>query len=136
MYFREDFTAGLQGIFPGCVKDNVLSFGLLSRNNEWFLCCVTDEAKDLLLAAGQLLVKEKYVFRVWSADLDQFKARIHWAPPYLPDEVITNVLGKFRKVHAINFEKSSSKGCEGVRMGVRIKMDTREQTRVLPCPEV
>ena len=37
MYFREDFTTGLQEIFPGGVKDNVLSFGPLTRNNEWLL---------------------------------------------------------------------------------------------------
>ena len=28
MYFREDFLTGLQEIFPGCVKEQVLSFGL------------------------------------------------------------------------------------------------------------
>ena len=81
----------------------MLSFGSLSRNNEWFLCCKTDAAKDLLLASGQLLVK-KFLFRVRSADRDQFKVRIHWAPPYLPYEVITSFLSKYGKVHAINFE--------------------------------
>ena len=35
MYFREDFSAGLEGIFPGGVKENVLSFAPLSKNNEW-----------------------------------------------------------------------------------------------------
>ena len=74
--FREDFKTGLQEICPGCVKEHVLSFGPLSRNNEWFLCCKTDVAKDLLLASGQLLVK-KYVFTVRSTDRDQFKTCIH-----------------------------------------------------------
>ena len=41
MYFREDFSAGLEGIFPHGVKENVLSFGPLSKNNEWsFVVCV------------------------------------------------------------------------------------------------
>jgi len=119
MYFREDFAKGLESVFPGGVKENVLSFGPLSRNNEWFLCCKTDEAKDLMLAAGEILVKDKFVFRVRSADRDQFKARIHWAPPYLPNEVITDFLCKYGQVHAINFEKCTSKGFEGVRTGVR-----------------
>ena len=100
MYFREDFMTSLQEMFSGFVKEHVLSFGPLSRNNEWFLCCKTDAAKDLLLATGQLLVK-KYVFRVRSTDRDQFKAHIHWAPPYLPDEVITTFLLKYGKVHEI-----------------------------------
>ena len=108
--------------------DNVLSFGPLSKNNEWFLCCCSDEAKDLLLAAGQLLVKDKFVFRVRSADRDQFKVRIHWAPPYLPNEVIADFLAKFGKVHAINFEKCASKGFEGVRTGVlSVVMSGRKQ---------
>ena len=128
MYFREDFCAGLELIFGGCVKENVLSFGPLSKNNEWFLCCCSDEAKDLLLAAGQLLVKDKFVFRVRSADRDQFKVRIHWAPPYLPNEVITDFLSKYGKVHAISFEKCASKGFEGVRTGVRsVVMSGRKQ---------
>ena len=32
----------------------------------------------------------QHLFHVRSADRDQFKARNHWAPPYLLDEVITN----------------------------------------------
>ena len=69
-----------------------------------------------------------YVFRVWSAERDQFKARIHWAPPYLPNEVTTDFQGKFGKVHAISFEKCNSKGFEGVRTGVRsVVMSGRKQ---------
>ena len=102
MYFREDFMTGLQEMFSGFVKEHVLSFGPLSRNNEWFLCCKTHVAKDLLLASGQLLVK-KYVLRVRSTDHDQFKALIHWAPPYLPNEVITTFWSQYGKVYAINF---------------------------------
>ena len=71
-----------------------------------------------MLASGQLLVK-KFLFRVRSADRDQFKARIHWPPPYLPDEVITSFLSKYGKVHAINFEMCVRTGVRSVVMSGR-----------------
>ena len=116
--FPREFYDQLAGHFSWLYERACVIFWPLSRNNEWFLCCKTDAAKDLLLASGQLLVK-KYVFRVRSTDRDQFKARIHWAPPYLPDEVLTNFLSKYGKVHATNFEMCISKGFEGVRTRVR-----------------
>lgn len=117
-YFRDDFLKGLEAVFAGSVKDNVLSFGPLSKNNEWYLCCKSDAAKDRLLAAGQIPVKS-YLFRIRSADRAQFKVRVHWAPPFLANDVITHYLSQFGKVHAITFEKSVSKGFEGVATGVR-----------------
>ena len=63
---------------------------------------------------------KKCTFCIRSVDRDQFKtSRIHWAPLYLPDDVITNDLFKYGKVHVISFETSVSKGFEGVRTGVR-----------------
>ena len=116
-YFREDFVEGLQALLGGAVIDHVLSFGPLSRNNEWYLCLKSDAAKDHLLSAG--VVKAKgYTFRVRSADWSQFKIRVHWAPPFLPNE-ITNFLSRYGKIHSISYEKSVSKGFEGVATGVR-----------------
>ena len=40
---------------------------------------------------------------------------VYTGPPYLPDEVITNISSKYGNVHAINFETSTSKRFEGVR---------------------
>ncbi|KAI0232163.1 hypothetical protein LSAT2_017482 [Lamellibrachia satsuma] len=50
---------------------------------------------------------------------DQFKVRVHWAPPFLPNDTITNFLGRYGKVHSITYEKSLSKSFEGVATGVR-----------------
>ena len=87
-YFRGDFLDGLQAVLTGAVNSHVLSFGPLARNNEWYLCLKTDRAKDQLLSVG--IIKAKgYTFRVRSADRSQFKVRVHWAPPFLPNETIT-----------------------------------------------
>ena len=117
-YFRGDFLDGLQAVLTGAVNSHVLSFGPLARNNEWYLCLSTDAAKDQLLSVG--IIKAKgYTFRVRSADRSQFKVRVHWAPPFLPNETITNYLSQYGKVHSIGYEKSVCKGFEGVATGVR-----------------
>ena len=59
-----------------------------------------------------------HTFRIRSADRSQFKVRVHWAPPFVPNEAITNILTK-HLIHGISFEKSVSKGFEGVATGVR-----------------
>ena len=60
-YFREDFVDGLQAVLTGAITNHVLSFGPLSRNNEWYLCLKIDAAKDLLLSAGAVRAKG-YIF--------------------------------------------------------------------------
>ena len=102
----------------GRIQDNFVSFGPLAMNNEWHIVFKTDEAKNKLLLAGQLHVKG-VVFWVRSADSDQFRVRVLWAPPYLPNEVITDNLAKSGKVISIHHELSVTKGVEGVRTGVR-----------------
>ena len=84
-FLREYFLPSLQSVI-GKIPENVVSFGPLAKNNEWHIVLKSDEAKNKLLSAGQLLVKGA-VFWVRSADSDQFRVRVLWAPPYLPNEV-------------------------------------------------
>ena len=62
---------GLQAILGGAITDHVLSFGPLSKNNEWFLCLKTEAAKDHLLSAGFMKAKG-YSFRIRSTDCYEF----------------------------------------------------------------
>lgn len=55
--FREDFVVVLQALLGGVITDHVLSFGPLSKNNEWFLCLKTDSAKDNLLGTDIVKVR-------------------------------------------------------------------------------
>ena len=116
-FLREYFLPSLQSVI-GKIPENVVSFGPLAKNNEWHIVLKSDEAKNKLLSAGQLLVKGA-VFWVRSADSDQFRVRVLWAPPYLPNEVITSNLARSGKVVSISHELSVTKGFEGVRTGVR-----------------
>ena len=81
-FLREYFLGSLQSVI-GRIQDNVVSFGPLAKNNEWHIVLKSEEAKNKLLSAGQLLVMGA-VFWERSADSDQFKVRVLWAPPYLP----------------------------------------------------
>ena len=58
-------------------------------------------------------------FRVRSADSTQFRVRIHWAPPFIPNDVIINHLSQYGKVLSCVNEMSVSKGFENVATGVR-----------------
>ena len=117
-FLREYFLGSLQSMIER-IPDNVVHFGQLTTNNEWHIVLKTEEANNKLLSAGQLLVKGVVVFWVWLADNDQFRVRMTWAPPYLPNEVITDNMARSGKVVSITHELSVTNGFEGVRTGVR-----------------
>ena len=54
----------------GRIQDNVVSFGPLAKNNEWHIVLKSEEAKNKLLSAGQLLIKG-----VVFGAVDQFRVR-------------------------------------------------------------
>ena len=116
-YFREDFLNGLKLVLGDGISQ-IVSFGPLAKNTEWFLMVKSERARDNLLAAGVVKVKGG-VFRVRSADSTQFRVRIHWAPPYIPNDVIINHLSQYGKVLSCVNEMSVSKGFENVATGVR-----------------
>ena len=116
-FVREDFTDSLNEILT-CLKDHVVAFGPLARNSEWCLTLKTDAAKDIVLCAGTLSVRG-CIFYVRSADKMQFSARVLWAPSYIPNAAIVNVLEKTCEVQSIVSEKSTAKGFEGIPTGNR-----------------
>ena len=116
-YVREDFTDSLNSILT-CLKDHVAAFGPLARNSEWCLTLKSDAAKDIVLCAGTLSVRG-VTFYVRSADKTQFSARVLWAPSYIPNAAIVNVLEETCKVQFIVSEKSTAKGFEGIPTGNR-----------------
>ena len=113
----EDFSESLVSILES-VKDNVASFGSLARNSEWFLSLKSDAAKDRMMSAGSLKARG-CTFYVRSADKTQFSARVHWAPPFIPNAAIVKVLEETCKVQYITLERSTSKGFDGIPMGIR-----------------
>ena len=116
-FVREDFTDSLNEILT-CLKDHVAAFGPLARNSEWCLTLKTDAAKNIVLCAGTLSVRG-CIFYVRSADKMQFSARVLWAPSYIPNAAIVNVLEKTCEVQSLVSEKSTAKGFEGIPTGNR-----------------
>ena len=77
-FLREYFLGSLQSVI-GRIQDNVVSFGPLAKNNEWHIVLKSEEAKNKLLSAGQLLIKGCCF---WCGRPVQ--SPVLWAPPYLP----------------------------------------------------
>ena len=100
------------------VKENVAPFGPLARNSEWFLSLRSDVAKDKMLSAGSMKVRGT-IFYVSSADKSQFPARVHWAPPFIPNAAIAQVLQETCTVQSMKMETSTAKGFEGIPTGIR-----------------
>ena len=116
-FVREDFTDSLVSILEN-VKENLASFGPLARNSEWFLSLKTDVAKDNMLSAGSMKVRGT-IFYISSADTSQFPARVHWAPPFIPNAAIAQVLQDTCTVQSMKMETSTAKGFEGIPTGIR-----------------
>ena len=55
-YFREDFLNGLKLVLGDGISQ-IVSFGPLAKNTEWFLMVKSERARDNLLAAGVVKVR-------------------------------------------------------------------------------
>ena len=96
---EDDFRNGLEAVI-GPVS-HVLSFRPLAKNTEWYLVLADQPSKDsLLLAQNVLMMKQgkKILFRVCSADKAQFTVKVHWAPPFVPNIVLTDLLSNYGNV--------------------------------------
>ena len=94
-YVRDDFRKGLEAVI-GPVSKHVLSFGPLAKNSEWYLVLADQPSKDSLLLAQNVCVVKKgkeIMFRVRSADKAQFTVKVQWAPPFVPNSILSNLLG-------------------------------------------
>ena len=94
-YVRDDFRKGREAV-TGPVSRHVLSFGPLAKNSEWYLVLADQPSKDSLLLAQNVCVLKKgkeIMFRVSSADKAQFNVKVHWAPPFVPNSILSNLLG-------------------------------------------
>ena len=120
-YVRDDFRKGLEAVI-GPVSRHVLSFGPLAKNSEWYLVLADQPSKDSLLLAQNVCVVKKgkeIMFRVRSADKAQFTVKVHWAPPFVPNIILSNLLNNYGTVVSMNYEMCTAKGFEGVATGVR-----------------
>ena len=71
-----------------------------------------------MLSAGSMKVRGT-IFYVRSADKSQFPARVHWAPPFIPNAAIAQVLQETCTVQSMKMETSTAKGFEGIPTGIR-----------------
>ena len=77
-------------------SESVLSFGPLGRPWEWWLTLKTETSRDKILLAGAL--KVGHLFRVRSAAKSQFMVKVHWAPPFVSNQHIADILSNHCQV--------------------------------------
>ena len=118
-YSREDFRAPLTAVIGGEVSAHALSFGPCGMNSEWWLTLKDQESRDRLLLAGAIKVRNRYVFRIRSASKSQFVVRVHWAPPFMSNKFIGQMLSKHVKIVSMDKETAVADGFDGMATGIR-----------------
>ena len=107
----------------------MLALGPLQRNHEWLVTTHTVDDKDRLLARGTIQVKGK-CFRIKSANKRHFTARVHWAPVFITNNIISETLGDYVKAKTIKHEVYTDAGLNGIAMGVRQVVLTGDRHQV------
>ena len=118
-YSREDFRAPLTAVIGSEVSAHALSFGPCGMNSEWWLTLKDQESRDRLLLAGAIKVRNRYVFRIQSASKLQFVVRVHWAPPFMSNKFIGQMLSKHVKIVSMDKETAVADGFDGMATGIR-----------------
>ena len=120
VYYREAFLKPLESVI-GKVGENVLSFGPLGRPWEWWLTVKTESCRDKLLLAGALLKVGRvgHLFRVRSAAKSAFVVKVHWAPPFVSNQHLADMLASHCKVILYSKEYCVAEGFQSCATGVR-----------------
>lgn len=113
--FRTDFMPHVSKILN---QEDVIALLTTGRNDYWHIVLASDKAKRTLLSAGNFPIDDMFV-EVFSVSRQEFQARIHWLPLYIPMEVVLTALGKSATVVSSEFERSKEGPWKGTATGVR-----------------
>ena len=113
--FRDDFLSHVSNIVKQEEVNALLTTG---RNDLWHIVLATDDAKKRLLMAGDFAIDDMFV-KVSSVGEDDFHARIHWLPLYIPMELVLTALGRSATVVSSKFERTREGSWKGTATGVR-----------------
>ena len=109
----------------------MLALGPLHRNHEWPATMYTEADKGSLLALDLVTVKGKS-FKIKSANRRHFTARVHWAPVFITNSVISETLGDYAEMKPIRHKLYTDACLEGTATGVRNVVPVGERYQV-PC---
>jgi len=101
-FLRADFQSHLDSLVD---EKDVFGFGSPGRNDTWHVTLRSKEAKTRIMVAGDFLVENTLV-RVRSMGTDEFVARIHWLPMFIPMATVVEELAKHGEVLSYRWEKS------------------------------
>jgi hypothetical protein len=114
----------------GIPEIDVVSVGPLGKNSQWTLVC-RDRAVKLKLLAANLSVRGKQV-QVEAVSKQDTRVCVHWLPPWVPDDVITEALAPFGDVVSHNFGSSNMDRYRDVLTHVRNIVVKCHEGKTLP----
>jgi hypothetical protein len=119
LYVREHFMTAFQEV--GLEMRFIEALGTLNSNSEWHVTLTTDAPETLLsnLCLKPLMIRGKRA-QVSPIMGGISRVRVHWAPYFLPSELICAALCQAGQVLGGEFERSITKGMEHVKTLIRI----------------
>lgn len=109
-YRVEDFIGPLR---QAGVREDVAGLGAFQMGHVWLLKLHTVEAKEKLLAAGNLQVKDRLCL-VIDPNMRELKIRVHWVAFDAPVEGLRRLFEPYGEVKGINREKWRIQGLADV----------------------
>ena len=88
-------------------------------NSEWWLTLKDKENCDKMLLTGSIKVRNRFLFRIWYAAKSQFVVRVHWAPPFMSNKFMVNMLSKHVKIVSMDKETAVADGLDSMATGIR-----------------
>ncbi|KAM7284960.1 uncharacterized protein ISCGN_031958 [Ixodes scapularis] len=115
-YRIEDSRKPLKDV--GVIRE-VAGIGAYQMSHVWLLDMRSDEAKNTLLDAGQLLVKEKTCLVV-DPTRQEVRLKLHWVAYDVSNDTIRRVFGEYGEIKEVAREKWRVPDFEGVESTTRL----------------
>lgn len=115
-YRVDHFRAELERL--GVMKE-IAAIGAYQMNHLWMLTLHTARAKQRLVEARELSVKEKKCL-VLDPDNSEVRLKVHWVPFHVPDEALFRAFERYGKVQEVTRETWRTEGFQGIQSSTRM----------------
>ncbi|KAM7292014.1 uncharacterized protein ISCGN_025293 [Ixodes scapularis] len=124
-YKIEDFRTQMER--HGVLQD-LIGAGQYQMNHVWLFAFNSLTAKRKLLAAKELVVKEKRCLLI-DPDECEVRLRLHWTPIHISDDAVRRALEPYGKVNEVSRDTWRVEGFQNVQTTTRfVKMNLKEGT--------
>lgn len=92
-------------------KENVTAIGAFRYNHVWLLTLKSVEAKEAISSQGKITIKGRTCVVIDPNRIEK-EIRVHWLPPFIPDEEVAKAFASFGEVKSVVREKWRKPGYE------------------------